>query len=99
MPIRPIVITGNPVLHTPAVEVTEFNDEFRHLVEDMYLTMDAAPGVGLAAPQIGVNLRIFVYDWDAEDGTPQRGVVSTRNLKYLRSRAMRQMKRPSQKVA
>ncbi len=75
MPIRPIVITGNPVLHTPAIEVTEFNDDLRDLVEDMYLTMDAAPGVGLAAPQIGVNLRIFVYDWDAADGTPQRGVV------------------------
>ncbi len=75
MPIRPIVITGNPVLHTPAIEVTEFNDELRTLVDDMYSTMDAAPGVGLAAPQIGVNLRVFVYDWDADDGTPQRGVV------------------------
>ena len=75
MPIRPIVITGNPVLHTRALEVTEFNEELRSLVEDMYETMDEAPGVGLAAPQVGVNLRVFVYDWDAEDGTPQRGVV------------------------
>jgi len=41
----------------------------------MYETMDEAPGVGLAAPQVGVGLRVFVYDWDAEDGTPQRGVV------------------------
>ncbi len=41
----------------------------------MYETMDEAPGVGLAAPQIGVPLRVFVYDWDAEDGSAQRGVV------------------------
>jgi len=75
MPIRPIVITGNPVLHTRAQEVTEFNQELRDLVRDMYETMDEAPGVGLAAPQVGVGLRVFVYDWDAEDGTPQRGVV------------------------
>jgi len=75
MTIRPICITGNPVLHTKAQEVTEFNDELRALVQDMYETMDEAPGVGLAAPQIGVNLRIFVYDWDAEDGSAQRGVV------------------------
>jgi len=75
MTIRPICITGNPVLHTKALEVTEFNDELKKLVEDMYDTMDKAPGVGLAAPQVGVNLRVFVYDWDAEDGTPQRGVV------------------------
>jgi peptide deformylase len=75
MTLRPICITGNPVLHTRAQEVTVFDDELKVLVQDMYETMDAAPGVGLAAPQIGVNKRIFVYDWDAENGTPQRGVV------------------------
>lgn len=75
MTIRPICITGNSVLHSKAVPVTEFNDDLRALVQDMYDTMDEAPGVGLAAPQIGVNLRIFVYDWDAEDGSTQRGVV------------------------
>ncbi|NDC48276.1 MAG: peptide deformylase [Micrococcales bacterium] len=73
--IRPIFITGDPVLHQPAKEVTEFNQELRNLVQDMYETMDEAPGVGLAAPQIGVPLRVFVYDWDAEDGSAQRGVV------------------------
>lgn len=73
--IRPICITGDPVLHQPAKEVTEFNQELRDLVQDMYETMDEAPGVGLAAPQIGVPLRVFVYDWDAEDGSAQRGVV------------------------
>jgi peptide deformylase len=75
MTIRPICITGHPVLHTKAIEVKVFDDELKALVQDMYETMDAAPGVGLAAPQIGINQRIFVYDWDAEDGTAQRGVV------------------------
>lgn len=55
--------------------MTVFDDALAELVQDMYDTMDEAPGVGLAAPQIGVNLRVFVYDWDAEDGSEQRGVV------------------------
>ena len=75
MPIRPICITGEPVLHSKAIEVVDFNDELRRLVEDMYETMDAAPGVGLAAPQVGVGLRLFVYDYADEDGNPRRGVV------------------------
>ena len=74
------MITGDPVLHNRANEVTVFDEALRQLVEDMYETMDAAPGVGLAAPQIGVPLRVFVYDWDAEDGTAQRGVVINPNL-------------------
>jgi peptide deformylase len=80
MTIRPICITGNPVLNTKALPVTEFNEDLRELVQDMYETMDEAPGVGLAAPQIGVNLRVFVYDWDAEDGSAQRGVVINPSL-------------------
>jgi peptide deformylase len=55
--------------------VTVFDNALAELVQDMYETMDEAPGVGLAAPQIGVSLRVFVYDWDAEDGSEQRGVV------------------------
>jgi peptide deformylase len=66
MRVRDIVITGDQVLHNKAQPVQEINDYIRELVEDMYLTMDAAPGVGLAAPQIGIPLQIFVYDW--EDG-------------------------------
>ena len=75
MTIRPICITGTPVLHSRAQEVTVFDNALAELVQDMYETMDEAPGVGLAAPQIGVSLRVFVYDWDAEDGSEQRGVV------------------------
>lgn len=75
MAIRPIVITGNPVLHSRAAEVTVFDDELRTLVADMYDTMDKAPGVGLAAPQVGIPLRIFVYDFADDDGNERRGVI------------------------
>jgi peptide deformylase len=60
MAVRPIVITGEPVLHRPATRVESFDEGLRELVADMYETMDAAHGVGLAAPQIGVPLRLFV---------------------------------------
>ncbi len=66
MAIRPIRIWGDPVLHTPATAVEEINDEVRELVADMYETMDLAPGVGLAAPQVGVGLRIFVFSYEYE---------------------------------
>ena len=75
MAIRPIVITGNPVLHRPAAKVAEFDDQLRALIADMYETMDAAHGVGLAAPQIGVGLRIFTYVFENEDGVAPRGVL------------------------
>ena len=52
----------------------EINDYIRDLVEDMYETMDLAPGVGLAAPQIGIPLSIFVFDWEDETGA-YRGVA------------------------
>lgn len=75
MSILPIRITGDPVLHAPAVPVDEVTSEIRALVADMYETMDAAPGVGLAAPQVGVALRIFTYSYEDDDGQPWRGVV------------------------
>ena len=64
MKIRPIWITGDPVLHTKARNVDSITDEIRELVSDMYVTMEKAPGVGLAAPQVGVGLRIFVFDYN-----------------------------------
>ena len=75
MTIRPICITGEPVLHTRAQEVTTFDQGLRDLVTDMFETMDKAPGVGLAAPQIGVGLRIFTYDYADDEGNERRGVI------------------------
>ena len=75
MTIRPICITGEPVLHTRAQEVTTFDQDLRDLVADMFETMDKAPGVGLAAPQIGVGLRIFTYDYADDEGNERRGVI------------------------
>jgi len=60
--IRPILRYGADVLHQPAEPVRELTGEIAHLIGDMIDTMYAAPGVGLAAPQIGVPLRIFVVD-------------------------------------
>lgn len=75
MAVLPIVITGDPVLHTPAAPVTEIDDRVRTLVADMFETMEAAPGVGLAATQVGVPLRIFVYEWTDDDDVHHRGVA------------------------
>ena len=76
MPVRPIRIIGDPVLSTPTRPVTEFDDSLRTLVADMFDTMAAADGVGLAANQVGVDLRVFVYDCPDEDAQVQRrGVV------------------------
>jgi peptide deformylase len=59
--IRPIRLFGDPVLRTPAEPVTSFDAELRKLVKDLTDTMMEAPGAGLAAPQIGVGLRVFTY--------------------------------------
>ena len=62
MSTRTIRLLGDPVLRTPAATVTTFDKELRNLVKDLQDTMLDAPGVGLAAPQIGVSLRVFTYD-------------------------------------
>ena len=62
MPVFPIRLFGDPVLRTPAEPVTEFGESIERIIEDMLETMYAAPGVGLAAPQIGVSKQLFVYD-------------------------------------
>lgn len=62
MAIRPIVKWGAPVLHAPAAPVTQIDESIARLFEDMVDTMYAAPGIGLAAPQIGVGLRVIVID-------------------------------------
>jgi len=75
MSILPIVICGDPVLHRPAAPVSDFDDELRALVDDMYETCEAAPGVGLAAPQVGVGKRLFVWMYDDQEEAPARGVA------------------------
>lgn len=65
--IYPIVTLGHQVLKERAKEITEFNDELNQLVEDMYETMYNANGVGLAAPQIGKGIRLFVIDAEPMD--------------------------------
>lgn len=75
MTIHPIRIVGDPVLHQPAVLVTAYDDALRTLVEDMMATMRIANGVGLAAPQIGVAQRIFVYECPDAGGTLRAGHV------------------------
>ena len=80
--IRPILIYGDPVLHQLAAEVTVFDKELEQLVQDLFDTMDKAPGVGLAAPQIGVSLRVFVYSYPDDDNNPRRGVVINPTLTH-----------------
>ncbi|MFG2294310.1 peptide deformylase [Streptomyces sp. NPDC048603] len=60
--VRTMSLLGDPVLHSACAEVTEFGPELDRLIEDMFATMYAAQGVGLAANQIGVAQRVFVYD-------------------------------------
>jgi len=75
MAVLPIRITGDPVLHTVSEPVTDFDDALRQLVADMFETMELAPGVGLAAPQVGVGKRVFVYNWVDDDERLWRGVA------------------------
>ena len=103
MSIQPIRYFGDPVLTTPASEVVDFDKELRRLVEDLTETMIDAPGAGLAAPQIGVPLRVFVWDVDEQLGhlvnpsldlseemqDGEEGCLSFPELRYDTPRAMR----------
>ncbi|MEU6997686.1 peptide deformylase [Nonomuraea sp. NPDC046570] len=68
MSIQAIRLFGDPVLRTPAAPVVDFDKELRKLVKDLTDTMMDAPGAGLAAPQIGVGLRVFTYYVDDQLG-------------------------------
>jgi peptide deformylase len=72
---RPVTMRGTPVLHRGCQPVTAFDDALKQLVADMFESMDAAEGVGLAANQIGVDARVFVYDCPDADGEHQVGCV------------------------
>ena len=68
MAVQPIRLFGDPVLRSRAAEVTTFDKELQRLVQDLSDTMLEAPGAGLAAPQIGVGLRVFTWYVDGELG-------------------------------
>jgi peptide deformylase len=103
MSIQPIRLFGDPVLTTPASPVETFDKELRTLVKDLMETMHDAPGAGLAAPQIGVPLRVFVWDVDDVEGhlvnpslslsdelqDGEEGCLSFPDLRYDTPRALR----------
>lgn len=103
MSIQEIRFFGDPVLTTPANPVIDFDKELRILVKDLTDTMLDAPGAGLAAPQIGVPLRVFVWDVDETLGhlinpvldlsqemqEGEEGCLSFPELRYETPRAMR----------
>jgi peptide deformylase len=72
---RKITVVGDPVLSTPAQQVTRFDGELAVLIDDMFASLAVAQGVGLAAPQVGVGLAVFVYDCPDASGVRQRGHV------------------------
>ena len=77
MPSSPpkIRVVGDPVLHAPARQVTDFDADLAALIEGMFAATALAQGVGLAAPQVGVSLAVFVYDCPDETGVRRRGHV------------------------
>lgn len=71
--VLPITRWGTPVMHAKTRPVTEFGEELHQLVRDMWATMRAAEGVGLAATQVGVDLAVFVYECPDADHNIHRG--------------------------
>ncbi|MFE9320285.1 peptide deformylase [Nocardia sp. NPDC052278] len=104
MTIQPVRLFGDPILRSRAAEVTEFDRELRQLVTDLTETMHDDGGVGMAAPQIGVGLRVFVYDTEdasghlinptyevvgVEEQVGPEGCLSIPGLRYDTRRALR----------
>lgn len=73
--VRPVVRWGAPVMHRRQADVVAYDEDLRSLVADMVATMYAADGVGLAACQVGVDLRVFVFDCHDSAGVRTAGVV------------------------
>jgi peptide deformylase len=71
--VRPLTLLGDQVLRAPGAEVTDFGPELAALVEDMFATMYAARGVGLAAHQVGEPLRVFVFDCEDDEDVRHLG--------------------------
>jgi peptide deformylase len=84
--IYPIVKYGNPVLEKPAVPVTAFDEELQKLVEDMFESMYAAHGVGLAAPQIGISKRLAVIDTSFKEDPDAKLVLANPEIIHTEGR-------------
>jgi peptide deformylase len=84
--LRPIVRYGAPGLQTKAAPVTRFDDGLQQLIDDMIQTMYAAPGIGLAAPQVGVPLRVCVIDLSA--GKQGGELITLVNPEFLEREGM-----------
>ncbi|MFC9327164.1 peptide deformylase [Kitasatospora sp. NPDC057015] len=80
---RPITVVGNPVLHHECKDVVAFDGELSALIDDMFVSMYAAEGVGLAANQIGVDAKVFVYDCPDDDNVRHVGHVVNPVLEEL----------------
>ena len=85
--IYPIVKFGNPVLEKKAEIVTVFDDELKKLIEDMFESMYAARGVGLAAPQIGISRRIAVIDVTFKEDPKAKLVLLNPEIIHTEGRA------------
>lgn len=87
MPLREIVTLPDPVLRRKAKPVTDFGPDLQRLVDDMIETMRAAPGVGLAAPQVGVSQRVIVVEYpedeEQEDAPKKLYVVVNPEIKEI----------------
>ena len=84
--IRPILRYGERPLHETAANVAAFDDSLQRLIDDMIETMYAAPGIGLAATQVGVPLRVFVIDLSV--GRDRNGLIVMVNPSFV-ERAIR----------
>src|SRR5246500_3388172 len=84
--IYEIVKYGDPVLEKPAAVITEFNDELRKLVDDMFESMYAAHGVGLAAPQIGISKRLAVIDVTFKEDPEAKIVLANPEIVHTEGR-------------
>ena len=84
--IRPLMRYGADVLHVPAAAVIEVTPEIDRLITDMVETMYAAPGIGLAAPQVGVPLRILVIDLSI--GRDPKGLITMINPEFVQRDGM-----------
>lgn len=73
--VLPITRWGTPVMHAKTRKVEVFNEELHTLIRDMFATMEAAEGVGLAATQVGVDLAVFVYDCPDANMDMRKGIV------------------------